>query len=130
MQAKAQAVTAQLAEATLELDRLKLQQRELGKLLSQAQTRSISLPGQGQVVITTKSSYKGIACLWALLAVCSLLPSPLYSDVASEGCSIGRVHVSLWHSLLCCSAAQNHKLKHVCCRLRVRHTVLRSLFGD
>ena len=53
MQAKAQAVTAQLAEATLELERLKLQQRELGKLLGQAQ--SISLPGQSKVVLTTKS---------------------------------------------------------------------------
>lgn len=106
MQAKAQAVTAQLAEATLKLDRLKLQQRELGKLLGQAQTRSISLPGQGQVVITTKSSYKGIACLLALLAVCSLLPSPLYSD----GCSTARVHVYMYqcdsrhNNLLCCAA--------------------------
>ncbi len=81
MQAKAQAVTAQLAETTLELDRLRIQQRELGKLLGQAQTRSIPLPGQ--VVTTTKSSYKGIAYLQALLAVCRLLPRPLYSD----GCS-------------------------------------------
>ena len=43
---KAQAVEAQLAETTQELQRLRIQKHELGKLLHEAQLGSVSMIGQ------------------------------------------------------------------------------------
>ena len=47
---KAQAVEAQLAETMQELQRLRIQKQELGKLLHQAQLGCVSLTGQVNLI--------------------------------------------------------------------------------